>query len=616
MKYFRTHFMAFTLAFFASAWMQAQEGAHQLHIDLIDMDDSRVAVRLNPPAGFAPDTAIYNMPKIVPGTYSISDFGRFVHDFAAISRKGDTLPHIRLDTNRWAVPGAAELDHISYRVSDTFSEPLGGGIFEPGGTSIEPGKVVLLNAFGFVGYFDGTKDLPYEVEVNRPADWYGATSLIRSAASDSLDTFQADNYFTLHDCPILYSHPDTTSRRVANATIEVAVYSPAGQVKSADVMAEVEDIFDASAKYLGGELPVNRYTILLYLSGGGNFARAYGALEHMTSTVFVLPEAPVSALSQTIKDVAAHEFFHIVTPLNIHSEHIHDYDFVNPQMSRHLWLYEGCTEYAAQHVQVKEGLVDPATFLGTMRGKIIAAERYSDEVSFTDLSLGALDEHKDLYANVYQKGALIGMALDLKLRHLSEGKYGIQDLMADLSKEYGQERPFKDDSLFAEIARVSGFAETQSFLEQHVGGTTPLPYTELLAPFGVAYAAELTQTELSAGSLRIGYNPRREAVVLASTKGMDAFGESLGMEVGDELVKWDGQDVTLETFEALINDFKQRREVGDKVKIVINKKSNDYKPQTVKVRTMETERTRKHVMEVDGDATSEQLALRKTWIGQ
>jgi hypothetical protein len=36
----------------------------------------------------------------------------------------------------------------------------------------------------------------------------------------------------------------------------------------------------------------------------------------------------------------SHEFFHILTPLNVHSKEIHDFDFNNPKMSALLWMYE------------------------------------------------------------------------------------------------------------------------------------------------------------------------------------------------------------------------------------------------------------------------------------
>lgn len=594
---------------------QAQNEGHHLYLNLVDIDDATVKVTLAPPALDA-DTAIYNMPKIVPGTYSISDFGRFVDGFYALSKNGDTLDHIRLDTNRWAIANARELDYIGYRVSDTFHQPMGGSIFEPGGTNIEPDKNVLLNAFGFVGYFDGTKHSPFEVSVERPAHWYGATSLTRKHQTESHDYFAASNYFELHDCPILYAEPDTTSLQVANAVIEVAVYSPKGVVTSREVMKEVEDIFAASAAYLGGTLPVDRYTILLYLSGDQSFSRGYGALEHNTSTVFVLPEVPVSALAQTIKDVAAHEFFHIVTPLNIHSEHIHDYDFVYPKMSKHLWLYEGCTEYAAQHVQVKQGLVEPDVFFNNMRSKILASQRYREDVPFTEISMKALDEFKNEYPNVYQKGALLGMALDLKLRHLSAGAYGSQDLMSDLSDAYGQDRPFLDDSLFSIIGRISGFPEVEDFLWAHVGGTEPLDYAALLAPFGVIYADTLSEKAMSGGNITLGYNPRREAMVVASVASADEFGKSLGLEVGDEMVMWDGKPVTLDAYENTIRTFKEERAPGDKFKIEIRRKSKDYKKEKIKAVAMEVEKVKRHAIRVMDDPTPEQIALRKSWIGQ
>ena len=42
-----------------------------------------------------------------------------------------------------------------------------------------------------------------------------------------------------------------------------------------------------------------------------------------------------------ISDIAAHEFFHVVTPLHIHSEIIENFDFETPVPSEHVWLYEG-----------------------------------------------------------------------------------------------------------------------------------------------------------------------------------------------------------------------------------------------------------------------------------
>ncbi|MBK6507405.1 MAG: hypothetical protein IPG02_17575 [Ignavibacteria bacterium] len=40
--------------------------------------------------------------------------------------------------------------------------------------------------------------------------------------------------------------------------------------------------------------------------------------------------------------------------MNLHAEEIGNFDYNNPVMSKHLWLYEGTTEYFADYIQLKK----------------------------------------------------------------------------------------------------------------------------------------------------------------------------------------------------------------------------------------------------------------------
>lgn len=588
---------------------------YTLKLDLKNIENDQVDVKLYVPTIYR-DTVVYNMPKIIPGTYSISDFGRFVEALEAIDSTGAALPVEKLDENRWQITNAKGLSYLSYKVKDSFDEPRGGGIFEPAGTNIEAGENVVLNTFGFVGYLDHAKKATYEVEILKPSDFYGETSLPRVSSNDSLDVFAAKDYFQLHDCPMLYCVPDTAAMYVDDTRIVVSVYSPTGVVKAAEVLDLVDELFPAASEYLGGDLPTDQYSILIYLTKGFGGSGGYGALEHNTSTVCVLPEAPVASLAQTIKDVTAHEFFHIVTPLNIHSEQIADYDFMNPHMSKHLWLYEGCTEYAAQHVQVKYGLMSVEEFMQVIKQKMIASSSFDSGVAFTELSKKALDEHEDQYLNVYQKGALIGMAIDLKLLHLSNGEYGIQDLMRDLSAEYGVDRPFEDDQLFLEIGRISGYLRITPFLEKHVGGTDPLPFTELLGYAGIEYQEEITKNVVSGGGAAVGYNPRTERMVVVSTDKLDEFGQDLGFEKGDEIISWNGAEVESENFRDQLDTFKKSVSPKDKVTVLVARKKDDgsYQEKKLKAKVKTVERTLYNYLEVEEDITEEQKRIRDAWL--
>src|SRR5690606_41304079 len=97
----------------------------------------------------------------------------------------------------------------------------------------------------------------------------------------------------------------------------------------------------------------------------------------------------------------------------------------------------------------------PAEYLEVVEGKIKTSMYYKDNLPFTEMSLGCLHEHEDQYGNVYQKGALIGMCLDILLREHSEGKIGMKDMMAMLSSEYGKDVSYQDEELFVKIARLS-----------------------------------------------------------------------------------------------------------------------------------------------------------------
>ncbi len=561
------------------------------------------------------DEIEFQMPKMVPGTYAIYDFGRFLSNFKAYDSLDNELTVRSITENRWQITNAKKLYKLKYKVEDTYDTKQDNKIFEPAGTSIEEGKVFVMNTFGFFGYLDGMKNMPFELNVTRPTNFYGATSLKRGTTTGNTDVFLADNYFDFHDSPILFCEPDTAMIPVGNCMVTVAVYSPKKKLKADEVRNMVSETMDAQRKYLGGTLPVDRYSILIYLFDGMSNSGASGALEHCYSTAFSMPEAGPKELEQTIKDVTAHEFFHIVTPLNIHSEHIADYDFINPQMSKHLWMYEGCTEYAAHHVQVKYGLISFEDYLDDVKQKMTMAQFYSDDLPFTEMSKGALDKYKDQYGNVYQKGALIGMCVDIKLRQLSGGKYGIQNLMKDLSKKYGKDNFFLDDNLFNEIATLT-YPEMGDFLNKYVGGKNALPFKEILGAVGIDFVAEKKVQKLTFGKLGIGFNEATGRLVIKHTMNISAFGKKLGLRDGDEFVALNGEAVTVENAQEMFTAFQSESLEGDKVKVTVARKNKEgqYENKILKGKATLTETTEKNVVSAMANPTPEQIQLRKFWL--
>jgi predicted metalloprotease with PDZ domain len=145
-------------------------------------------------------------------------------------------------------------------------------------------------------------------------------------------------------------------------------------------------------------------------------------------------------------------------------------------MSKHLWLYEGVTEYSVYHVQVMTGLNTVSVFLQKMSDQITNSRtNFNDSLSSTQLSKHSTDLDSNEYVNVYQKGALIAASLDLYLLQLSGTKMDLRKLMDELKKKYGKERYFEDDSLFDIITRMT-YPEVRGFFTKYVEEGIPIPY--------------------------------------------------------------------------------------------------------------------------------------------
>ena len=529
-------------------------------IDLNIIKDDKVMVTLLPtPTNL--DMVTFSIPKTVPGTYSTDNYGKYIENVKALDAKGNELAITKIDENSWKITNAKKLQKVTYWVNDTFDTETGkgdfggGDVFSPAGTNISP-ENIMLNTHGFVGYFSDKLEVPYTTTISHAATLFGATSMTDTDASNTQDVFKSYRYADLVEHPIMYSKPNYTTFKVDDMEILISLYSPNGTYKVADIAPAMETMMRAQKKFLGAINSTKKYAVLLYLSDMKKAdAKGFGALEHPTSTTVVMPEMmPKEQMAEQLKDVVSHEFFHIVTPLGVHSKEIQYFDFNAPKMSKHLWMYEGVTEYFANLFQVNQGLISEEDFYNRMSDKISQAAAMNDTMPFTVMSANVLDKpYKDQYLNVYQKGALIGMCLDIIIRDNSHGERGILDLMQKLTNEYGATKPFNDDELFDKIASFT-YPEVKTFLETYVSGSTPIPYDKYFAKVGVTQS----KRKIPGNVFLKGQMPyitvnqvTKEIMVLPEIK-LPSFYDALGIKNGDILKAVNGTNYNLDNIYDLI----------------------------------------------------------------
>jgi len=276
---------------FVGLWSQKKLNSPvKVTIDLTQVTDDKVPVFINP-GRFTQDTVKYYLPKVVQGTYAVSDFGKFIEGFKAYNFEGNEVPVKKEGNNSWVITNAKQIDKFSYLVNDTFDVEAknNGEPFSPSGTNIQSDNFVL-NLHGFIGYFDVLRKNQYGLEIKSPSSMKSTSAIQKTASVDKdniiTDTYFAARYFDITDNPMFYGNLDIEEFKVDDITIVLSVYSPNGVHKASDIKETVFKMMKAQKTYLGSINSTPRYDIYLYLaSGEENAPRGFGALEHHTSTV-------------------------------------------------------------------------------------------------------------------------------------------------------------------------------------------------------------------------------------------------------------------------------------------------------------------------------------------
>jgi predicted metalloprotease with PDZ domain len=470
------------------------QNIYKYSVDLTKVNNDQLSVELITPSTTKKDITYY-FPKIVPGTYMNSNYGKYAHELKAFGKNGSELKVKQSGDNSWEIKDADQLYRITYNVEDTWDSDIKNKVYTMCGTSFEAGKNFVINTPGLFGYLDGMKNMPYELNFIKPAGFYAATGLKPVTTTNTTDKFICSNTDELYDSPLMFSLPDTASVRVGNTDVLVAVYSPRKMAHAKFLAAHMEKLLMATKDYLMGKLPVDKYAFIWYFNGEQKPLTSAGAWEHSYSSFYSVEEQPEQQAIDNWVNISSHEFFHIVTPLTISSREVKEFNFNETHLSKHLWLYEGSTEYYAHHVQVWGELTTPEQFLEQMSNKISYSRSYfNDSLSFTELSKESAGKYADQYNNVYMKGALISACLDLYLLKLSGNMYHFKDLKHDLGVKYGKDKYFEDDELFDVIGKLT-YPEIKDFLLTYVEGGIPIPYEKFFGYAGIKFITTAMKDE-------------------------------------------------------------------------------------------------------------------------
>ncbi|UZO79413.1 hypothetical protein NBT05_10590 [Aquimarina sp. ERC-38] len=460
------------------------------YINLVNSTEDKIKVRIAVPQ-ISTEEVIFKIPFLIPGTYQVQHFGTFLENLKALDINGNSLPVQKISKDEWKILKANQIRVITYEVEDTFDTAKNETIFSPTGTSFEKNQTYLLNLYACIGYVDNSENYRNVVTVTYPKFMKeGSSAEINKKTIEYENkketTYSFDSYNEMVDNPIIVANSKLDTIKLSTLTATVQLHSDIKYQRLKSYIPTIERTLSVQQHFLSEFNIPQTYHLQLYLSNSSfTNGRGYGALEHRNTTTIVLPAAATEEkIKEELQSIISHEFFHTITPLQLHSDLLEGSGYNALLSSQHLWLYEGVTEYMAILSQIQGALLDTEEFYQIVTKKINIAQQYELDSSLVTISKHILETpYKKEYPNFYAKGCLVAMCLDLLIRDRTSGEKSLLDIIQILANKH-QNQPFKEDHLFKELEKLT-FPVITSFIKKHIINNEPIDYKSILQLVGL-----------------------------------------------------------------------------------------------------------------------------------
>ena len=495
------------------------------------------------------------MPVWTPGSYMVREFARHVQDFAAVDAAGQPLKWEKTNKDTWRVVtnGAREWQ-ATYRV---YANELSVRTSELNSSHAFWNNATLLM------YLDGFLKSPSTVRVLAPDVWKVATGL--PAVPGLRNTFRAENFDVLYDSPFEAGSFKTLVFNVKGIPHRIVIDGE-GNYDPERMRVDVQKIVETQAGLMG-EIPYRDYTFILHLR-----SNAGGGLEHANSTALGYPRfgfriragdratsaAPNAETSERdyvgFLGLASHEFFHLWNVKRIRPDALGPFDYTQENYTKVLWVAEGITDYYADLTLRRAGLISESDFLNATARSMQSLqntpgrlEQSVEESSFDSWIKYYRQDENSINSQVsyYDKGALLGLLLDLEIRKRSNGAKSLDDVMRYLYAEFFKKDRNYGPADFQKACELMAGASLEEFFNKYVRGKEELDYNAALQ------AAGLRLDTGSGGGVYFGADITQDddrLLVKRVYAGSPAYDQ--GLNAGDQIVAMDNVRVTRDSFNA------------------------------------------------------------------
>ncbi|HLK64077.1 MAG TPA: hypothetical protein VKU19_11590 [Bryobacteraceae bacterium] len=533
--------------------------------------------------GLAGELQDFKLPAWAPGYYRVLDYAKYVSNFQAQDGAGHGLAWEKVTKNTWRVVAAnSPVITLTYDVYGAVSFAVQNYLGENRALLSPPGTFVHLA---------GHTDRPAIITLVPPQNWTTFATGLEPVAGRA-HTFTAPDFDVLYDSPILMGTQELLRFEVQGVPHDVAMENIPAAVDRQKMQADLKKMVETATRLIG-DIPYKRYAFLLV--GTGN-----GGVEHLNSASIAFNGN--SLLSEPgyrgWLSYVAHEYFHNFNVKRIRPLALGPFDYDTENLTNMLWVSEGLSVYYEDVVAERAGLLTRAQFLERLQnamGKFENAPGHHYQ-SATDSSwhtwgTSGVGNDRNTTISYYDNGSMLGTMLDLKIRHESQNRRSLDDVMRALYRKYylQKKRGFTDSEFREECEGAAGTSLTEVL--EYASTTKDVDYAKYLAYAGLA--VEITAQDAPGAFLQLNTQTLANGN-LAVVSGPP------GLRVNDEIVS---------TPKAL-NDAMSSKQPGDKLPLRIRR---DGVEQAVEL-TLEKNQKRAFAIKPVASPDALQAAILKDWL--
>ena len=591
---------------FASSSVFAQDITYS--VDLLNTKEHKVLVTIDLKKSGA-KVATYQMPAWAPGAYAMTNYGRFVSDFKATGIDGKAKRVEKIGENRWKIYDAKDLRQIKYNVGNSYKDS----------TSLYfalchiDTNFFFANGTALFGYVNDKKNVSCSVEYAAPYEW-SLFSAERSEqkpgpADSKLFSYHYKNYDELADAPVM-GGTDFQVRSFTEGKTQYDVVVASDKPFEMDSLTDLtKRIVNAETQFFG-DAPFTYYSFLI---NAPTFLKlpsmAQGALEHSSSSAYLLVNLPWETFRTFGPHILSHEFFHAWNVKRIHSDLLGPFDYTKRVKTTSLWLSEGVTDYYSYTLLARNGIDSKKKFYAEMENTI-SANNFSHSAktkSLEALSIAESDFDMENASAFYSKGTLVGMMLDIEIRTQSSNSRSLDDVMKALYAEAKKGKAFKDKELIGKMEKIAK-VNLKDFYKKFIAGTDSLHVEGYLNKMALTKYATGEEKEEQMGVAAFMDPKTSKMVLFINTLDTTSHYYRSGLRQGDKLLAMNGTEISMDNAQELATKAKE----NDKTTMTVGR--NDERKDITVTKSDEPVKKRKGIGELPG-ATDLQRAIRKAIVG-